>query len=196
MQIVCGVCHDSLPCCKCAIHPACKFSQGKGLLGFCLSKEKRHRSPDIHIISRFSRNCKKALLRTDANKMDSWEERTDGQAGASQQQHQQQHQQQRPGMLRLNPTAPTFNFNPGASTFAPSWGPPPPAFAAPPAYGAPQFPAATPAPPARPPATYGEPPAAARPPPFVLSDEERRSLQAAAASSSNSGTHLPFFVLR
>ena len=123
--------------------------------------------------------------------MDSWEERTEGQAGASQQ-HQQQ-QQQRPGMLRLNPTAPTFNFNPGASTFAPSWGPPPPAFAVPPAYGAPQFPAAAPAPPARPPATYGEPPAAARPPPFVLSDEERRSLQAAAASSSNSGTHLPHF---
>jgi len=108
--------------------------------------------------------------------MDSWEDGTDGQAGAP--------QPQRPGMLRLNPSAPTFSFNPGASTFAPTWGgPPPPApphhWAPPPAHA-----------PAAPPGAYGGPAAPPRPPAFVLSDEERRSLQAAAASSASPGTPL------
>ncbi|KAK9844180.1 hypothetical protein WJX81_007181 [Elliptochloris bilobata] len=98
--------------------------------------------------------------------MDDWEDRADGQAGAS------SSQQQRPGMLRLNPSAPTFSFNPGASTFAPSWAPPPTNSGAAPAAAAPE-------------PSYGQPAEPARPAAFVLSDEERRSLQAAAASSSN-----------
>ena len=108
--------------------------------------------------------------------MDSWEDNhADGQAGPA--------QQQRPGLLKLNPAAATFSFNPGASTFAPSWAPP-----AAPAHG----PAAAPA--AAPPApSYGESLAEAKPMAFVLSDEERRSLQAAAASTSSAGARLCAF---
>ena len=109
--------------------------------------------------------------------MDSWEDNhADGQAGPA--------QQQRPGLLKLNSAAAAFSFNPGASTFAPSWAPP-----AAPAHG----PAAAPA--AAPPApSCGESPAEAKPMAFVLSDEERRSLQAAAASTSNAGARLCAFV--
>ena len=105
--------------------------------------------------------------------MDSWEDNhADGQAGPA--------QQQRSGLLKLNPGAAAFSFNPGASTFAPSWGPP-----AAPA----QRPAAAPA--AAP--SYGESQAETKPMAFVLSDEERRSLQAAAASTSNAGACLCAF---